>query len=250
MKNKKAQAIDVSKGTLLEVIVIIASFVLILVFINTAFKGCTKDIEENLCHDTLVASEGIAEIIPGGQYAREWPATCKTIEKEIKTKSSKEGVAEEIGQLMATCWWMLGKSQAHPAGYTFTSLDSCYICYTVKFSNLEEKVDKTYINSYLKSAQCKGKVDRINTDANECKKDISYWNYIRGTETEEITVAWSTYPPVESAIEQDKHYAVVYADKDSSFLAAKIEGSVEDKVFLTEVNDKDIEDCETGAPGK
>lgn len=157
MRNKKG---ELTTTQLVTIIVLIASFAVILFFIFRLNLGETTDKE--ICHNSVVlrGQSGLSTgpldcrtsyvCISGGGECEQITATT-TIEA-----GTKEEVMKALAQEMSNCWWMFGEGNIkYGEGFASTSVH-CAICSIIDFDeNVQEISDITYGEFYNFLSQTK-----------------------------------------------------------------------------------------------
>ena len=174
-KNRKG---EMTTEQIVLLIILIASFAVILFFIFKLNLGKTTDSET--CHNAVV--ERGSGVVPKESI----PLTCTTqyvcitkdgtCEKmtnpQIEKVSTKEDVYNVLANQMADCWWMFGEGKLNYVGDNFLPNLYCSICDQVSFDNSVDmfpgnKIDKKDFYDYLANTNASG-------------KDISYLDYLVG----------------------------------------------------------------------
>lgn len=183
-KNRRAQAI----GTILTFTVIIASLVVIFLFIANSGFGQTTD--QQVCHSSVV--ERSNGVIP----AESIPLNCKThylclskdgtcdemTSPDIIKVQNKEDVYKALADEMANCWAEFGEGKLNYVGEKLASHLYCSICSQIAFDKsvdffikapstsgtaITNEIDKAEFYNYLAITNVSG-------------KDMTYLNYLLG----------------------------------------------------------------------
>jgi hypothetical protein len=175
--NKKGE--DSLSPTIIGVIILAASFVIILLFVLVI--NPTKTSDEAVCHNSvLTRSTGV---LPADTI----PLNCKTnyiciskdgsCEKMTSPEVMKVNTINDIYSVLATqmadCWWMFGEGKLNYVKKDTESQLYCSICSQVSFDDSVKKIipsgqiNKANLYDYLSYNNVSG-------------KDISYLDYLVG----------------------------------------------------------------------
>ena len=158
---------EISTATLITIIVVIASFVIILVlYFRADLSGLT---DEQVCYNSVVARSSSAIT------ANVIPLNCKTsyicITKdgtcEIMTSptiievENPDDVDNALAEKMANCWSIFGAGKLNYVGEDFSSNLYCSNCYQVGFDNSldmfsNNEIEKRELYRYLASKNVSG----------------------------------------------------------------------------------------------
>lgn len=215
MKNKKG---EITTQQVVLLIILIASFAVILFFIFRLNLGKTSDKE--ICHNSVLARG--SQVVPGESI----PLNCKTsyvcitednsCEKmsgnfEKKKVSSENEVYEVLANEMADCWWMFGEGELNYVNKELFSQMYCSLCSQIAFDDSmteifsDGEIDQKQLYDYL-----------INTQIPE--KEISYFEYLEGFKvtSEELGNYLSSSGSQFGKINFDKYYYVLTGVKSKS----------------------------------
>lgn len=147
--NKKG---ELTTKNLVTLLVLIASFVIVLFFLFRLDLGAVTDKE--ICHNSVVlkskAQGLVGELdckinyvcISGGGNCEDISPT----ETIVVNVDSKEEIMKVIAEEMANCWWMFGEGKLNYIGENFGATTTCAACSTVKFD--DRILDKNYKINY------------------------------------------------------------------------------------------------------
>lgn len=178
MRTKKG---ELTTQQIVLLIILIASFAVILFFLFRLNLGKTTDLET--CHNSIVQrGSGVLpkESIPLNcktQYiCLTKDGTCeKMTSPQIEKVNTKEEVYNVLANQMADCWWMFGEGKLNYVGDTALSSLYCSICNQVAFDksvkNIPElsngEINQNDFYNYLSNTKPSG-------------KDVSYLEYLAG----------------------------------------------------------------------
>ena len=165
MKNKRG---EMTTQQIVILIILIASFAVILYFIFSFNFGKNTDAE--LCHNSVVTRGN--SILPADsvplQCQRNYICFSNTrncdsrnaIGVEVIKVNSKAELFREMGENLATCWWMMGEGQVEYVEKELISSTHCTICSQVyfdeslrKINGLENGIDREDFFNYLENNQ-------------------------------------------------------------------------------------------------
>lgn len=175
MKNKRA---ELSTQQIVLIIILIASFIVILFFLFRL--GVGEKSEEQLCHNSVLQKASAFSEAPLQCYRDYVCITengdCGELIKpeKIKVKTLDE-VYETLANEMTGCWWMFGEGKVDYIGSDLTKNNYCSICSQIYFDDsletLEEvedkKISKDKLYDYLSEK--------------EYSKNKTYAEYLFGT---------------------------------------------------------------------
>lgn len=178
MKEKKG---ELTTTQLVTIIILIASFAVILFFIFRLNLGETTDNE--ICHNSVVmrgASVLPTESVPlkcqRSYVCITEDGSCEAMTKPVKEKvETTEEVYNILAEEMANCWWMFGEGNVNYVGDDFFESLYCSICSQIAFDDsvreviTEGVVDKEGLYTYMQ-------------DNNVAGKDETYLSYLYGTD--------------------------------------------------------------------
>lgn len=177
IKNRRG---EITTTQLVTIIILIASFSVILFFIFRLNLGEITDKE--ICHNSVLArgssilpSESIPLNCRRNYLCLTSDGSCETLTKPIKEKvDAKEEVYNILAEEMANCWWMFGQGEVNYVGDDFFEKLYCSICTQVAFDDsLKEKftertIDKEDLYVYMRDNKVSG-------------RDETYLSYLYGT---------------------------------------------------------------------
>src|SRR4030043_1597502 len=168
MKSKKA---DITTQQIVLLIILIASFAVILFFIFRLNLGKTS--VEEVCHNSVVSRS--SSVLPEESI----PLNCQTTyicitkdgscEKmsgsfEKKKVATSDEVYSVLANKMADCWWMFGEGKLNYVGEDLLSGNLyCSICSQLAFDNSlndifsNGEIDKKNLYDYLSKTNISGK---------------------------------------------------------------------------------------------
>jgi len=175
MKNKSG---ELSTQQIVLIIILIASFIVILFFLFRL--GLGEKSEEQLCHNSVLQKASVFSDAPLQCYRNYVCITkdgsCEELIKpeKIKVKSLDE-VYEALANEMADCWWTFGEGKVEYVGKDFTKNNYCSICSQIYFDNSleniegveDKKISKDKLYDYLTK--------------NDYSKEQTYSQYLLGT---------------------------------------------------------------------
>ena len=137
---------EMTTQQIVMLIILIASFIVILIFIFLLNFGKTTDAQ--LCHNSVVQRG--SSVVPTDSI----PLDCKTsyvclsedgscekmTKPEVIKVKTKEDVYKTLADNMANCWWMFGEGKSSYVGNDYTHNNYCSICSQVGFDNSVEKI--------------------------------------------------------------------------------------------------------------
>ena len=127
IQNKKG---EVTTKQLVTLIVLIASFLIILFFIFSLDLGGTTD--EQICRNSVVLK---------GKIPLAGPLDCKTNYVTIETEN-KEEVMKIIADKMASCWYMFGEGKIdYSSKLANAGTVSCSVCSILEFDTDIQNTD-------------------------------------------------------------------------------------------------------------
>jgi len=161
MKIKDKHA-ELSTKQLVTIIILIASFIIVLFLLFRLNLGETT--AKEICHNSVVLKEksGILAgpldcrtnylCISGGKDCKGISATS-TIEDEPNKEETKEEIMKALADEMSDCWWMFGEGKIDYVDRDAFMKVACSICSIVEF---DEKLHTTSISyeefyNYLKT---------------------------------------------------------------------------------------------------
>lgn len=193
------------KMEIIKIILIIFSFLLLFYFIYQFYSKSTEFANEQACHDSIMLIQALASKVMGGEYAKPWPATCKT--KDIISKATTiEKAQKELAERMVWCYWMMGEGAIRPFDKDFflESERKCFVCYTIQFPYMKGQIIPQEFMFYL---QANG------------RKGVTYYDYLKYGQDKVIQ------SPLAYPINSQDVYVVVYTSpKAFSGMAKDIAG--------------------------
>jgi len=160
---RKLKRGDITTQQIVLLIILIASFAVILFFIFRLNLGETN--AQEICHNSVV-SRG-ASVLPSDSI----PLNCQTTyvcitkdgscekmsgTKEIKKVKTKDEVYDTLANEMADCWWMFGEGKINYVGKDLTPEKLyCSICSQIAFDDSlkeifpDNQIDQTEFYDYL-----------------------------------------------------------------------------------------------------
>lgn len=170
---------DITTQQIVLLIILIASFAVILFFIFRLNLGATS--EKEVCHNSVLTRG--SKVLPGESF----PLNCQTTyvcisedgtcEKvtspELKRVESKDDVFYAMANEMADCWWVFGEGKVNYVGESALPKLYCSLCSQISFDNSmtkifpEGEIDKTEFYRYLSATN-------ISDD------DVTYLYYLLG----------------------------------------------------------------------
>lgn len=186
MKNKKNCKGEITTQQIVLLIILIASFAVILFFIFKLNLGATS--KKEVCHNSVLTRS--SKILPGEAV----PLNCETTYICLTKDGSCEGVGgsfdkkkvstdtetyEVLANEMADCWWVFGEGKINYIGKTFLKSLYCSICSQIAFddsmNNIFEsgEIDQNELYKYLA-------VTKISD------KDETYLDYLVGLQDSKI----------------------------------------------------------------
>lgn len=176
MNLKKA---EITTQQIVMLIILIASFIVILFFVFQLGLGKTTDKE--VCHNSVVTRS--SSVLPEDTI----PLNCKTHYICITEDGSCEGIvgadservdtADDVYEVLATemadCWWMFGEGKLNYVGKEFESDLYCSICSQISFDDSlnkifeNDEIDQKTFYEYLGNKKISD-------------KGINYLNYLFG----------------------------------------------------------------------
>jgi len=175
---------ELTTNQIVTLVILIASFIIILIFIFLMNFGKTSD--RDICHNSVAMRA--SPVIPGESI----PLDCKTnyicitedgsceerSNTEKKKVKTKDDVYAILAEQMADCWWMFGEGKLEYVGKDFFFKDNyCSICAQMAFDNSvvanikdfsKAELNKDDFYNYLAKTKING-------------KEITYSEYIFGT---------------------------------------------------------------------
>ncbi|MDD5012156.1 MAG: hypothetical protein PHQ66_00710 [Candidatus Nanoarchaeia archaeon] len=170
---------DITTQQIVLLIILIASFAVILFFIFRLNLGQTT--EKEVCHNSVLTRG--SKVLPGESV----PLNCKTTyicisedgtceqvtSPDIKRTENKDEVFNALANEMADCWWVFGEGKINYVGEELFSKLYCSLCSQVSFDDSVGKIfpsgeiDKTEFYRYLATT-------------NISNKDLTYLDYLVG----------------------------------------------------------------------
>jgi len=182
MKNKKGS--EMSIGLIITIIIILASFIVLLFFWLRANPG--GESEKDVCHNSVVIRgnsivHGLSsELIPLKCY-REYVCITKDGSCDIMAKpytkekvKTKEEVYKILADKLADCWWMFGEGKMNYVGKDFGSKLYCSFCSQIAFDDSVKEIfgsnefNKEELYLYMKNK-------------NMTAQEVSYLEYLYGS---------------------------------------------------------------------
>ena len=224
--NKKNRQGEITSQQLVLIIILIASFAVILFFIFRLNLGRTTDSE--ICHNSVVQrsiGKGFAKdldcktdyvCISGGDDC-EGITAKRTIEVDPE---NKEEIMNAIADEMADCWWMFGEGKLDYLGLREKGLDktTCALCSVISFDKTISEKDyqisyrefynylntlkKTQSQTYFNYLYDSDDVDNFQSSISFLKIDIDN-NYILDNENYAIVTGFKAtarilnWPPLQ-----------------------------------------------------
>jgi hypothetical protein len=160
---KKLKKGDITTQQIVLLIILIASFAVILFFIFRLNLGETN--AKEICYNSVV-SRG-ASVLPSDSIPLNCQTTyvcitkdgsCKKMSgtKEIKKVKTKDEVYDTLANEMADCWWMFGEGKINYVGKDLTPEKLyCSICSQIAFDDSlkeifpDNQIDQTEFYDYL-----------------------------------------------------------------------------------------------------
>lgn len=178
MKEKKG---ELTTTQLVTIIILIASFAVILFFIFRLNLGETTDNE--ICHNSVITrgtsvlpTESVPLKCQRSYVCITEDGSCEAMTKPVKEEvDAKEEVYNILAEEMANCWWMFGEGKVNYVGDDFFESLYCSICSQIAFDDsvreviTEGVVDKEGLYTYMQ-------------DNNVAGKDETYLSYLYGTD--------------------------------------------------------------------
>ena len=164
MKNRG----EITTQQLVTMIILIASFAIILFFLMRLGLGETTDKE--ICHNSVI-TRGSA-VVPTDamplKCKREYVCitadkTCEQMTKPTKKKvQGKEDVYEVLAEEMVNCWWMFGQGEINYVGSDVLKESYCSICSQIAFDDSVDffenhKINEEELYDYLANSNVSGK---------------------------------------------------------------------------------------------
>jgi hypothetical protein len=152
--NRKNKHAEITTQQIVVLIILIASFAVVIFFLARLNLGKTTN--DEVCHNSVVMRSS------GFLTQQAVPLNCKTnyvcisrdgsCEGNINQNIIKVNTAQEfygtLAELMADCWWMFGEGRVDYIGDKFSYDLYCSVCSQVVFDNSLEKIfPKTTIRS-------------------------------------------------------------------------------------------------------
>lgn len=178
MINKRG---DITTQQIVLLIILIASFAVILFFIFRLNLGATT--AKEVCHNSVITRG--ASVLPGESV----PLNCKTTyvcitqdgscensagSFEKKKVATSDEVYDLLANEMADCWWMFGEGKINYIGKEFLSERYCSICSQINFDNsIKEKIFESGEITQKTFYEYLAKINVSN-------KGISYLEYLYG----------------------------------------------------------------------
>jgi len=175
MKNKSG---ELSTQQIVLIIILIASFIVILFFLFRL--GLGEKSEEQLCHNSVLQKASVFSDAPLQCYRNYVCITkdgsCEELVKPEKIKAtSLDEVYGALANEMADCWWMFGEGKVEYVGKDVTHNNYCSICSQIYFDNSlediegvkDKKISKDELYDYLTK--------------NNYSKEQTYSQYLMGT---------------------------------------------------------------------
>ena len=175
MKNKSG---ELSTQQIVLIIILIASFIVILFFLFRL--GLGEKSEEQLCHNSVLQKASVFSDAPLQCYRNYVCITkdgsCEELVKPEKIKAtSLDEVYGALANEMADCWWMFGEGKVEYVGKDVTHNNYCSICSQIYFDNSlediegvkDKKISKDELYDYLTK--------------NNYSNDQTYSQYLLGT---------------------------------------------------------------------
>jgi hypothetical protein len=143
----------ITAAFLVGIIIIIASFLIILAFFPQIKTLFTTTVDKDVCHTSvLLRSEAITkggEFFGGKILINDIPLKCKTEDIAI-SETDKNRIENQIANAMYDCWWMLGEGEKNFIEQKAGTENNCVICSMIKFSDDSKKLENiNNFNQYL-----------------------------------------------------------------------------------------------------
>ncbi len=185
IKDKKNRRAEITSQQIVILIILIASFAVLLFFLFKLNFGKTSDKE--ICHNSVVTRG--SGVLPKESI----PLDCKTSyicitkdgscekmtgSREIKKAKTQEETYKILANEMADCWWVFGEGKLNYVGKDFSSELYCSICSQIGFDNSIDffeggEIDQKLFYDYLAKTNYSG-------------KDTSYLDYLVGLKSSQI----------------------------------------------------------------
>ena len=143
---------EITTQQIVTMIILIASFAVILFFLGRLGLGETT--ESEICHNSVITRG--STVIPTDavplKCKREYVCltsdnTCEQMTKPTKKKvESKEDVYEVLAEEMVDCWWMFGQGEVNYVGEELLPELYCSICSQVAFDKSIDFFENQQIN--------------------------------------------------------------------------------------------------------
>jgi len=216
--NKKNQKGEVTTQQIVLLIILIASFAVILFFIFRLNLGSTS--ESEVCHNSVLMRG--SKVVPGGSV----PLNCQTkyvcitkdntCEKmsgnfEKKKVSTDKETYEILANEMADCWWMFGEGKINYLGDELLTKMYCSLCSQLAF---DDSMKEIFSSGEIDQKQLYEHLANNNVSG----KDISYLEYLNGlSKAQEIESTLASSNSQFGRINFDKYYYVLMGatSKDS-----------------------------------
>jgi hypothetical protein len=204
MFNHKNRKGEMTTEQIVLLIILIASFVVILFFIFQLNLGKTTD--QETCHNSVV--ERGSGVLPKNSI----PLTCttqyiciskdgsceKVTSPQVEKVTTKEDVYTVLANQMADCWWMFGEGKLNYVGDDYLPNLYCSICDQISFDNSVNffpngEIDKKEFYDYLSKTNASG-------------KDVSYLDYLTGIKDSNAIAQSITLGKIDTS---KQHYIVM-----------------------------------------
>jgi hypothetical protein len=173
---------ELTTAQIVTLVMLIASFAVILYFLFTLDLGGTS--EKDICHNSVAMRS--SPVVPGETI----PLDCRTsyvcitedgsCEKwantEKKNVKTKDDVYKVLAEQMSDCWWMFGEGKLDYIGKTDVHANLCSICSQVVFDD-----SLISISSFRDGNISKDNFYEYLSTNKQTGKDITYSEYFFGT---------------------------------------------------------------------
>ncbi|MCL5018226.1 MAG: hypothetical protein M1416_00455 [Candidatus Pacearchaeota archaeon] len=205
INNKKG---DITTQQIVLLIILIASFAVVLFFIFRLNLGATT--EKEVCHNSVLTRG--SNVVPGESI----PLNCKTsylcftedgsCEKmsgsfDVKKVTSDTETYDILANEMADCWWMFGEGKVNYLGEELLPKLYCSICSQITFDDSmgqifeDNKISQNAFYNYLAT-----------TEISEGKSYLEYLNGLKNSQAIEETLL--TNQSAFGEIDFNKHYSI------------------------------------------
>lgn len=132
-------------------IIMMIGFVLVGFIIARIGKVAHEEAGPQACLGSLTAQNWIVESLgEESAAAKPWPRACRTQDKTIEGETAPQA-SQEIIRLLGDCWYQMGSGKFSPFDADWLGPGKkCFICYTFRAPDLQERITDVQFNSYLK----------------------------------------------------------------------------------------------------